>query len=77
VWRPARALPWPGREACQRDGALAIGGDIKLFGSSHPGRINTVFADGSVRPISYAIDPNVFYNLGDKSDGEVINTGDS
>jgi prepilin-type N-terminal cleavage/methylation domain-containing protein/prepilin-type processing-associated H-X9-DG protein len=48
----------------------------KRFGSSHPGRFNAVFADGSVRPISYAIDPVIFSYLGNKSDGQVINTGD-
>jgi prepilin-type N-terminal cleavage/methylation domain-containing protein/prepilin-type processing-associated H-X9-DG protein len=48
----------------------------KRFGSSHPGRFNAVFADGSVRPISYTIDVLLFSYLGDKSDGHVINTGD-
>jgi prepilin-type N-terminal cleavage/methylation domain-containing protein/prepilin-type processing-associated H-X9-DG protein len=54
------------------------GGDDggQLFGSSHPGRFNAVFADGSVRPISYGIDPDVFRRLGDKSDGEVVSAGD-
>jgi prepilin-type N-terminal cleavage/methylation domain-containing protein/prepilin-type processing-associated H-X9-DG protein len=44
----------------------------QLFGSSHPGRFNAVFADGSVRTIAYDIDPDIFYLLGDISDGEVI-----
>jgi prepilin-type N-terminal cleavage/methylation domain-containing protein/prepilin-type processing-associated H-X9-DG protein len=42
------------------------------FGASHPGRLNAVFADGSIRPISYTIDTRVFMLLGDKSDGQVI-----
>jgi prepilin-type N-terminal cleavage/methylation domain-containing protein/prepilin-type processing-associated H-X9-DG protein len=42
------------------------------FGSSHPGRFNAVFADGSVRPISYAVDPVVFSYLGNRADGQVI-----
>jgi prepilin-type N-terminal cleavage/methylation domain-containing protein/prepilin-type processing-associated H-X9-DG protein len=46
------------------------------FGSSHPGRINAVFADGSVHTISYSVDPVVFLNLCDKADGQVINTSD-
>jgi prepilin-type N-terminal cleavage/methylation domain-containing protein/prepilin-type processing-associated H-X9-DG protein len=48
----------------------------KRFGSSHPGRFNAVFADGSVRSVSYSIDPVVFSYLGNKSDGQVINAGD-
>jgi prepilin-type N-terminal cleavage/methylation domain-containing protein/prepilin-type processing-associated H-X9-DG protein len=44
----------------------------KRFGSSHTGRFNAVFADGSVRPLSYSIDPTVFSYLGNKSDGQVI-----
>jgi prepilin-type N-terminal cleavage/methylation domain-containing protein/prepilin-type processing-associated H-X9-DG protein len=48
----------------------------KMFGSSHPGRFNAVFADGSVHSISYAIDPLLFSYLGNKSDGQVISTND-
>jgi prepilin-type N-terminal cleavage/methylation domain-containing protein/prepilin-type processing-associated H-X9-DG protein len=52
-------------------------GDGKMrFGSSHPGRMNAVFADGSVRGISYAIDPVIFSYLGNRSDGQVIPGGD-
>jgi prepilin-type N-terminal cleavage/methylation domain-containing protein/prepilin-type processing-associated H-X9-DG protein len=47
-----------------------------LFGSSHPGRFNAVLADGSVRSISYSIEPTVFASLGNKSDGQVINSND-
>jgi prepilin-type N-terminal cleavage/methylation domain-containing protein len=42
------------------------------FGSSHPGKFNEVFADGSVRSIPYSIDQSIFRYLGDKSDGHVI-----
>jgi prepilin-type N-terminal cleavage/methylation domain-containing protein/prepilin-type processing-associated H-X9-DG protein len=48
----------------------------KRFGSSHPGRLNAVFADGSVRSISYTIDPAIFGYLGNVSDGQVINLSD-
>jgi prepilin-type N-terminal cleavage/methylation domain-containing protein/prepilin-type processing-associated H-X9-DG protein len=44
----------------------------RRFGSSHTGRFNAVFADGAVRPISYAIDPILFSYLGNKGDGQVI-----
>jgi prepilin-type N-terminal cleavage/methylation domain-containing protein len=47
-----------------------------LFGSSHPGRFNAVLADGSVHGISYSINPTVFEYLGNKSDGQVINSND-
>jgi prepilin-type N-terminal cleavage/methylation domain-containing protein/prepilin-type processing-associated H-X9-DG protein len=47
-----------------------------LFGSSHPGRFNAVFADGSVRSISYTIDPVVFSYLGNRADGHPINLED-
>jgi prepilin-type N-terminal cleavage/methylation domain-containing protein/prepilin-type processing-associated H-X9-DG protein len=52
-----------------------LAGD-RRFGSSHPGRFNAVLADGSVRPVSYAIDPTVFRLLGHKRDGQAINTDD-
>jgi prepilin-type N-terminal cleavage/methylation domain-containing protein/prepilin-type processing-associated H-X9-DG protein len=44
----------------------------ELFGSSHPGNFNAVFADGSVRTIRYGLDPEIFYRLGDINDGEVV-----
>lgn len=46
------------------------------FGSSHPNRMNAVFADGSVRPISYSVSPAVFANLGNVADGQVVNADD-
>jgi prepilin-type N-terminal cleavage/methylation domain-containing protein/prepilin-type processing-associated H-X9-DG protein len=46
----------------------------RRFGSAHTGRFNGAFADGSVRSISYTIDVTVFSCLGNKSDGQVINT---
>ncbi|HXG08645.1 MAG TPA: DUF1559 domain-containing protein [Gemmataceae bacterium] len=46
------------------------------FGASHPDRFNAVFADGSVRPISYSISPIIFQYLGDRSDGQPINADD-
>jgi prepilin-type N-terminal cleavage/methylation domain-containing protein/prepilin-type processing-associated H-X9-DG protein len=44
----------------------------EAFGSSHPSRFNVVFADGSVRSLSYSIDPLIFSYLGNKSDGNVL-----
>lgn len=44
----------------------------RLFGSSHPGGVHFVLADGSVRSISYSIDEGVFEQLGNRSDGQAI-----
>jgi prepilin-type processing-associated H-X9-DG protein len=46
------------------------------FGSSHQSRMNAVFADGSVRSISYSVSPVVFANLGNIADGQVVSDGD-
>jgi prepilin-type N-terminal cleavage/methylation domain-containing protein/prepilin-type processing-associated H-X9-DG protein len=42
------------------------------FGSAHPNSMNALFADGSVRPIAYDIDPETINRLGHRHDGEVI-----
>jgi prepilin-type N-terminal cleavage/methylation domain-containing protein/prepilin-type processing-associated H-X9-DG protein len=52
------------------------GSGHRRFGSSHPGRFNVLFADGSVRTIPYSIDPAVFAYLGHKGDGQAIDTSD-
>jgi prepilin-type N-terminal cleavage/methylation domain-containing protein len=51
------------------------GSGKRLFGSSHTGVFNAVFADGSVHPISYRIDPLTFSLLGNISDGQVADLG--
>lgn len=48
----------------------------RRFGSSHNEGVYAVFADGTVRSISYSIDPIVFQNLGNKSDGNSVDLGD-
>jgi prepilin-type N-terminal cleavage/methylation domain-containing protein/prepilin-type processing-associated H-X9-DG protein len=55
-----------------QDYSAPTGDGLSMFGSSHPGRFNALFADGSVRPISYSIDRLTFSLLGNKSDGQVI-----
>jgi prepilin-type N-terminal cleavage/methylation domain-containing protein/prepilin-type processing-associated H-X9-DG protein len=45
----------------------------KVFGSSHQGRFNMVFADGSVHGVSYSVSQSVFQALGDVADGQSIN----
>jgi prepilin-type processing-associated H-X9-DG protein len=40
----------------------------KIFGSSHPDGIYAAFADGSVRSISYRVERDVFFILGEIAD---------
>jgi prepilin-type processing-associated H-X9-DG protein len=42
------------------------------FGSSHAGGLNMAFCDGSVRIISYEIDPEIHSYLGNREDGAAI-----
>src|SRR5262249_17985835 len=42
------------------------------FGGAHPAGMNALLADGSVRVISWNISQTTFFNLGHKSDGNVI-----
>jgi prepilin-type N-terminal cleavage/methylation domain-containing protein/prepilin-type processing-associated H-X9-DG protein len=58
------------------DYSAPVGDGGGLFGSSHPGRFNAVFADGSVHPISYSVSKTVFKLLGDKSDGLAFSSDD-
>jgi prepilin-type N-terminal cleavage/methylation domain-containing protein len=53
---------------------LGSGGDDggEQFGAAHPGIFYVVFADGSVRPVRYNVDPVTFGNLGQINDGQVI-----
>jgi hypothetical protein len=46
-------------------------GDLR-FGGSHTGVFCIALADGSVRSLSYSVDPTIFKNLGNKSDGQVV-----
>jgi prepilin-type N-terminal cleavage/methylation domain-containing protein/prepilin-type processing-associated H-X9-DG protein len=58
------------------DHTLAFGNGFHQFGSSHSGRMNSVFADGSVHSINFSIGRAEFQALGDKSDGKVLNHSD-
>ncbi|MBI3469212.1 MAG: DUF1559 domain-containing protein [Planctomycetes bacterium] len=43
---------------------------VNDFGSAHPNMANFAFCDGSIRPISYSIDSNVFRAIGSRNGGE-------
>jgi prepilin-type processing-associated H-X9-DG protein len=42
------------------------------FGAAHPNGMNAVFADGGFRIIRYGITSQVFANLCNKGDGNVV-----
>lgn len=46
------------------------------FGSSHPGIMTSVFADGSVRVIRFTVSPTVFLNACVRDDGKTLNVDD-
>jgi prepilin-type N-terminal cleavage/methylation domain-containing protein/prepilin-type processing-associated H-X9-DG protein len=69
VIRQSNRAPLPDYRAPTGDGDLR-------FGSSHTGRFNIALADGSVISLSYSIDPTVFSNLGNVSDGQVVSPTD-
>jgi len=56
----------------QRMGFSNLTAGTNQFGSSHPGGINSVFADGSVHFISYTVDAIMFCRYGHRSDGGVV-----
>jgi prepilin-type N-terminal cleavage/methylation domain-containing protein/prepilin-type processing-associated H-X9-DG protein len=49
----------------QDNWAQAYGG----VGSAHPGGVNALFGDGSVRNVPYDINPLIFWRLGGRADG--------
>ncbi|TWU28345.1 DUF1559 domain-containing protein [Bythopirellula polymerisocia] len=48
--------------------------DVYYFGSAHPGGLNGIFADGSVRSIGFDVDILLFNALGTRDRGEVVDT---
>jgi prepilin-type processing-associated H-X9-DG protein len=58
--------------APQPDYSAGSGDGGQRFGSSHTGGFNAVFCDGSVKFITYSIDPYTFARVGTRDDGLVI-----
>lgn len=46
------------------------------FGSAHPGIMNSLFGDGSVRSINYSADQQVLDQIGKRGDGSVASLND-
>uniref|UniRef100_UPI0036F38D7C DUF1559 family PulG-like putative transporter n=1 Tax=Anatilimnocola floriformis TaxID=2948575 RepID=UPI0036F38D7C len=44
-----------------------------MFGSAHPGGVNALLADGSVRVVVYTIDPIMWDRFGNRADGNPLN----
>ena len=42
------------------------------FGGAHTAGMNSLLADGSVRTVTWSISQTTFFNLGHKSDGNVL-----
>jgi len=47
------------------------------FGAAHPGGMNTLFGDGSVRSVPYNIDERIWWFVTDRLDGNTVNAGNS
>ena len=76
-WDPdiIRSTIWP--VGPDQDRADRNSGDYEYkysFGSAHPGGINAVYADGSVHTIAFDIDRETFNLLGNREDGEVMDS---
>jgi prepilin-type N-terminal cleavage/methylation domain-containing protein/prepilin-type processing-associated H-X9-DG protein len=57
------------------DSSIASGIVDGQFGSTHPGMMNAVFADGSVHVVRFTIDLNVFRNVCIRDDGQTVSMG--
>jgi prepilin-type processing-associated H-X9-DG protein len=67
---PAVGIGTPIPPSQDKRGYSTNGGCSYNFGSAHDAGFNMAFCDGTVRKISYSIDPIVHMQLGHRSDGE-------
>jgi prepilin-type N-terminal cleavage/methylation domain-containing protein len=59
------------RKLCVGEGDLA---PVLLFGSAHPGGVNSVYADASAHFINFDVDYLIFNALGTREGGETVDT---
>lgn len=63
---------WTHRSWAPRQDTPDVDTTSSRFGSAHSGSFHTVLCDGSVQSISYAIEPEVHENLGNRNSGKII-----
>jgi prepilin-type N-terminal cleavage/methylation domain-containing protein len=59
----------PGMPLPDTEGEPRFAGTLDRFGSAHPGVFQASFCDGSVRTLTYDIDPGEWERLGSRNDG--------
>jgi prepilin-type N-terminal cleavage/methylation domain-containing protein/prepilin-type processing-associated H-X9-DG protein len=62
----------PGYQAFVQDSLDVVA--IRSFGSPHSDNANFGLCDGSVRAINYSADPKLLYQLGNRRDGQPVDT---
>ncbi len=67
----SKQAPW---NTCKSGGGGADDSNFSNAQSNHPGGVNVMFADGSVRFVKDSINPQTWMALGTKSNGEVISS---
>ena len=63
-------IRWLGQSLLPLQDTPGVGSDFG-FGSAHPGAMNAAFVDGSLRTITYDVDPVVYESYGSRNGGEI------